>query len=843
MNFCIGLKNKNADKNLTIDNVFSVLPGVKMLNKGLFEFLQAEQTFVKPYFDYDPEFDVEQTPIEINNFINMKKDLLCSFFGNIIKDSICVYGSQRRITKTNNPEKFKLSLHFIIDEHYISRENLQTIVKKIKKYEVSTNVKPIDCSVYSHTKQKFRTIYCVKDGLSFDTILYPWVDYQFNTTEDEDIFKKSLIQNFNTERDTLLEEIEYDDEFDEGIIYENNTEQNENTNDKVDKWSEEDLVELANIIEIKYLEEHDHAKRIVWGLWNSELTKDAIIEIMSKSSIHSNEEAREWVEELLKSDITEVKLGTIHYYAEQSNSILYKQFIEKRNNELLKLNQIRNCNTSDASISQILFDKNCGDFVTDSAKPDADWYYFNGVRWVNDVGNGMIMRKVTELGELFDREVNLIKNEIICNNNGSVVDIDTNKTLVNPLAIKARTLSKLAIELGNMKKIVPVIKYSVRAFADDKFLDKIDTNIDLLGFDNGVYDFKINKFREGKKEDYVTLSVGYNYKEQIDYEIRDVVIDFFSKIHPDIEIRTYYLKMLAKQLRGDDGKNLVHFHTGVGSNGKSKIFDLFTLILGDYITTFDVGILMNDKHKGTSSAEPEKGSWRGKRILFCSEPEEHEKIQTAKLKVMTGGDAIKYRNLYSNTYHTFTGQYKMHILCNNLPEINGNDTGIRRRIRTIPYQSRFVDKDLVDIEKNWFEVDTSILSKFKDVNFKMEVMRYILEHYEKEWSYTAPNIISKATNEYISECDALSTFLNETFVKDDKSFITLKQIKELIKSSEYKTKIPLGHTLKVNIERELGITIEKQKRINGKVFNGVFWGFKDVVSYNVIETDGDAEEL
>ena len=171
MNFCIGLKNKNSDKNLTIDNVFSVLPGVKMLNKGLFEFLQAEQTFVKPYFDYDPEFDVEQTPIEINNFINMKKDLLCSFFGNIIKDSICVYGSQRRITKTNNPEKFKLSLHFIIDEHYISRENLQTIVKKIKKYEVSTNVKPIDCSVYSHTKQKFRTIYCVKDGLSFDTIL------------------------------------------------------------------------------------------------------------------------------------------------------------------------------------------------------------------------------------------------------------------------------------------------------------------------------------------------------------------------------------------------------------------------------------------------------------------------------------------------------------------------------------------------------------------------------------------------------------------------------------------------------------------------------------------------
>lgn len=319
MNFCLGLKNKNADKNLTIDNVFSFLPLLKIQNKGLFEFLQADQTFVKPYFDYDPEFDQEQTPIEINNFINMKKFLLCKFFGDIIKDKICVYGSQRKITKSVNRkkvEKFKLSLHIIVDEHYISRETLQTIVKKIKKYEEKNKEKTIDCGVYSITKQKFRSIYCVKDGLDDCSILYPWIDYQFDTKKDENHFKQSLIQNFNTETAVYLEEVEYDD-------FEYKSELNDKpiNNERAGfTISEKNINALLNLLPSEYYEDYDGWKSIGIILTNEQFDDSIFHNFSSKSSEkYSYERTQEFIDSIRNSHRSEegqLRIGTLYKFLE-----------------------------------------------------------------------------------------------------------------------------------------------------------------------------------------------------------------------------------------------------------------------------------------------------------------------------------------------------------------------------------------------------------------------------------------------------------------------------------------------------------------------------------------------
>ena len=59
-------------------------------------------------------------------------------------------------------------------------------------------------------------------------------------------------------------------------------------------------------------------------------------------------------------------------------------------------------------------------------------------------------------------------------------------------------------------------------FYEPRFEDKLDANPKLLGFENGVYDLDNDEFREGRPEDYVSLSAGINY---IEYDVDNPYIE------------------------------------------------------------------------------------------------------------------------------------------------------------------------------------------------------------------------------------------------------------------------------------------------------------------------------
>ena len=59
-------------------------------------------------------------------------------------------------------------------------------------------------------------------------------------------------------------------------------------------------------------------------------------------------------------------------------------------------------------------------------------------------------------------------------------------------------------------------------FYEKNFINGLDEKTVLIGFENGVYDFKNKEFRDGIPEDKLTFSTGYNYN--MDYSLN----------HPDI---------------------------------------------------------------------------------------------------------------------------------------------------------------------------------------------------------------------------------------------------------------------------------------------------------------------
>ena len=90
-----------------------------------------------------------------------------------------------------------------------------------------------------------------------------------------------------------------------------------------------------------------------------------------------------------------------------------------------------------------------------------------------------------------------------CDDEDEKQDIRDGKTkegrwLKNILTIKMKLLQGNYVN-GLMKNVRDL-------FYKKEIMEKFDTDTSLLGFENGIYDLKNNIFREGRPEDYITMS-------------------------------------------------------------------------------------------------------------------------------------------------------------------------------------------------------------------------------------------------------------------------------------------------------------------------------------------------
>lgn len=116
---------------------------------------------------------------------------------------------------------------------------------------------------------------------------------------------------------------------------------------------------------------------------------------------------------------------------------------------------------------------------------------------------------------------------------------------------------------------------------DGNFSDELDRDFTVIGFTNGVYDLKQNKFRSGIPEDRISMCTGYPYLEQTSDHICADISNFLEKIQPDQEMRNYLMRSLGKLLSKKDSiKNYVW--SGPLFNGASKLLHLLRATLGDY---------------------------------------------------------------------------------------------------------------------------------------------------------------------------------------------------------------------------------------------------------------------
>lgn len=300
-----------------------------------------------------------------------------------------------------------------------------------------------------------------------------------------------------------------------------------------------------------------------------------------------------------------------------------------------------------------------------------------------------------------------------------------------------KTAFAITRSLGQSKFLNDVINECQHRFYEtygEDFIKKLDTNKDLICFNNGVYDMNYDEFRDGRPEDMVSMTVGYDY---VEYDEDDPKVEFiremFGKIFTESDVNTYMWKIMASVICGENWMQEIYFMNGAGANGKSVLASWMAKAMGDYAIKPNV-TLITDKRTNAQSASPETYSLKNKRFVYMEEPDEGDDItiNNGLLKDWSGGGTLRGRPLYGEL-ESFAPMFKLFFSCNAFPKITPEEA-MWRRLKVIHFKSKFIKKGVkISDPETQFERDERVASEDFIAEYVPQFMSMLIEEYRKQW--------------------------------------------------------------------------------------------------------------
>ena len=235
--------------------------------------------------------------------------------------------------------------------------------------------------------------------------------------------------------------------------------------------------------------------------------------------------------------------------------------------------------------------------------------------------------------------------------------------------MKIKQIQKTIRDLKSSSFKNSVMREAADIFYNRKFKSYLDMNPYLIGFKNGVYDLKLNIFRSGRPEDFISKCMPINYLEFTETDDKVLAVrDFLEKVFPDKSVRQYFLDQSSDVFVGGNLQKVVLFWTGSGNNGKSVTQNIFEQMLGEYAIKFST-TLITGKKVSNGAANPELArSGGGVRWATLEEPDGDEEINIGYLKSLSGNDTFFGRDLFEKGKQTreINPLFKLIFICNKL---------------------------------------------------------------------------------------------------------------------------------------------------------------------------------
>ena len=286
------------------------------------------------------------------------------------------------------------------------------------------------------------------------------------------------------------------------------------------------------------------------------------------------------------------------------------------------------------------------------------WFYWDGKVWRQDNAKHVaILRHAIDVPKALYREASQCE------------DADQRKVL-----------AKFGKDTESKKRLTDLM-YLAKSFRAVQIQQKqFDEHPMLYNCQNGIIDLHTGKPLFHNKDCYLSRLSPLSYHPNAPCP---QWIQFLEDVmNNDKDMINFLQRAIGYTLTGDNSEECLFFLYGVGKNGKSTFINLLTHLLNGYRQHLKIESLILKRY---DSIPNDLATLPGARLLTVSEIPEGKRLNESLVKDLTGGDEMSARFLHGE-FFSFYPKFKLWMFGNHKPIITGQDEGIWRRIRQIPFE-------------------------------------------------------------------------------------------------------------------------------------------------------------
>ena len=186
--------------------------------------------------------------------------------------------------------------------------------------------------------------------------------------------------------------------------------------------------------------------------------------------------------------------GTLKWWAKMDNE---EAFIEiKENNLITRIDTCIKEGGAHDDIANVVYCYFEDEFICADLKDF--WFHFDGNKWVQcPKGYKLHQSLPNKIKRLFLKAVRNYQDKQVDNEDSQEVEI---------LMKREESAQKIYTKLKDVSFNENIMKACKLKFYKEKIMETMDSNTKLLGFDNCVFDLEENIIREGRPEDYISMT-------------------------------------------------------------------------------------------------------------------------------------------------------------------------------------------------------------------------------------------------------------------------------------------------------------------------------------------------
>lgn len=505
-----------------------------------------------------------------------------------------------------------------------------------------------------------------------------------------------------------------------------------------------------------------------------------------------------------KMQVRDKSLGSLMRMAMIDSPDEYKNY---KNYNIMHLAKdcLRFSRPTECAIARIIWCKYGDRFVCADARNDV-WFQYGAHKW-EQMEDGLELKGIllSEVSEIFfQMEKDISKRVADLTFDLHHLDReDAGRTELTMEIKKLKDNAKRARANGEslwtnnfQRQVVTACK--IKMF-QPKFLDKLDTNYKLMGFENGVLDLELHHFRDGRPDDYISISSGVEFQtfRRDDDEIREVE-EYMMKVYPNPNIRECAWNTFALCLEGNVQKSFV-IPTGGSDGAKTMTFNLLKAGFGEYFTRVSrEQFVQRTNSNNSSAARPDILEFIGRRIVAGTELTDKDNINCSFIKEFTGQEETKARGMYSGKFRAFKLNAVLFLGCNKKPQIDGRDEATFSRIIVIDHQSKFVlpkDYDRFPVPEKFedqmamrrFKADSTFSARLPEIAPAFMFLLY--ERYKRIRNNIPPlpEEVKMSTSQYQAENDVFRKFIMQRLVRVSEHQAKKKYIVSSVIAQDFNT--------------------------------------------------------